>query len=42
MGIVVRPGEGTQLPGNFEVHVKVRSEDTGGIMAVVEEASWKS
>lgn len=37
MGIVIDPNEGTRLPGGFEVVIKVRSEATGGVMAVIEE-----
>lgn len=37
MTIVVRPGDGARLPGDFEVVVKVRSEDTNGAVAVIEE-----
>ncbi|MEX0698949.1 MAG: hypothetical protein WD354_04375 [Acidimicrobiia bacterium] len=37
MPIVIGPHEGVQLPGDFEVVVKVRSEDTAGVMAVLEE-----
>ena len=37
MAIVVGPEEGTRLPGGFEVLVKVRSEATAGVMAVIEE-----
>ncbi|HXP32927.1 MAG TPA: cupin domain-containing protein [Acidimicrobiales bacterium] len=34
---IVGEGEGTRLPGAFDVLVKVRSEHTGGVMAVLEE-----
>ena len=37
MSIVIRSDHGTQLPGDFQVRVKVRSEHTGGVMAVIEE-----
>src|SRR5579875_3497395 len=37
MSFVIGPGEGRQLDGKFEVVVKVRSEHTGGVMAVIEE-----
>lgn len=37
MPIVVGRDEGTPLPGAYEVLVKVRSEDTNGVMAVIEE-----
>ena len=37
MSFVIGPGEGRQLPGKFDVVVKVRSEHTGGVMAVIEE-----
>src|SRR5262245_13921595 len=37
MAIVIRPDHGRPLPGEFEVVVKVRSEDTGGVIAVIEE-----
>ena len=37
MTVVVRPEDGTPLPGDFEIVVKVRSEDTNGAVAVIEE-----
>jgi quercetin dioxygenase-like cupin family protein len=37
MGFVVGPSEGTQLPGDFMVLIRVRGEETDGVMAVVEE-----
>jgi quercetin dioxygenase-like cupin family protein len=37
MSIVIRSDHGTLLPGDFQVRVKVRSEHTGGVMAVIEE-----
>lgn len=37
MGFVIGPHDGTLLPGNFEVLVKVRSEHTNDAMAVIEE-----
>jgi quercetin dioxygenase-like cupin family protein len=37
MTIVIRPDHGTLLPGDFEIVVKVRSEHTDGVMAVIEE-----
>ena len=37
MTVIVGPDDGTRLPGSFEVVVKVRSEDTGGALAVIEE-----
>jgi quercetin dioxygenase-like cupin family protein len=37
MGFVMADGEGTQLPGVFKALIRVRSEDTNGVMAVVEE-----
>ncbi len=37
MSLLVRPGEGHQLGGAFDVLVRVRSEQTGGVMAVIEE-----
>ncbi len=37
MSFVIGPSEGRQLGGKFEVVVKVRSEHTGGVMAVIEE-----
>ncbi len=37
MGNVIGPSDGTPLPGNFEIMVKVRGEHTNGVMAVIEE-----
>lgn len=37
MSIVIRSDHGTLLPGDFQVRVKVRSEHTDGVMAVIEE-----
>jgi len=37
MSIVIRAEQGTPLPGNFEVLIKVRAEETNGVMAVIEE-----
>jgi quercetin dioxygenase-like cupin family protein len=37
MPIVIRPDHGTPLPGEFEVCVKVRSEHTNGVIAIIEE-----
>lgn len=37
MRLIVGPEDGTHLRGDFKVCVKVRSEDTGGVMSVVEE-----
>lgn len=37
MSFAVRPQDGLRLPGSFEVVVKVRGEQTGGAMAVIEE-----
>jgi quercetin dioxygenase-like cupin family protein len=37
MSLLVRPGEGHQLGGSFDVLVRVRSEQTAGVMAVIEE-----
>ncbi|HEU0167310.1 MAG TPA: cupin domain-containing protein [Chloroflexota bacterium] len=37
MSVIHRPEGGRQLPGDFEVLVRVRGEDTAGVMAVVEE-----
>lgn len=37
MAIVIRPDHGTPLPGEFEVLVKVRSEHTNGVIAIIEE-----
>jgi len=37
MTVIVDPDDGTRLPGSFEVVVKVRGEDTGGALAVIEE-----
>jgi mannose-6-phosphate isomerase-like protein (cupin superfamily) len=34
---IIRPGDGTPLPGGFAVVIKVRSEATGGVMSVIEE-----
>src|SRR6185312_15650656 len=34
---VIVPNPGARLPGAFEVTVRVRSEHTGGVMAVLEE-----
>jgi quercetin dioxygenase-like cupin family protein len=35
--LVVGVGDGQQLPGEFEIRIKVRGQDTGGVMAVIEE-----
>jgi quercetin dioxygenase-like cupin family protein len=37
MKIAIGPRDGKDLGGDFEVVVKVRAEDTSGIMAVIEE-----
>ncbi len=37
MSLVVGPRDGTFLPGEFEVVIKIRSETTSGVLAVVEE-----
>lgn len=37
MAIVIAPDEGTHLPGEFMVTIKIRSEQTGGGFAVLEE-----
>ncbi|MGH2366118.1 MAG: cupin domain-containing protein [Chloroflexota bacterium] len=37
MGIVIDNSQGTWLPGSGQIVVKVRSEDTNGVMAVLEE-----
>jgi len=37
MSIVIKPDDGTPLSGEFEVVIKIRSEDTNGAMAVIEE-----
>jgi quercetin dioxygenase-like cupin family protein len=37
MSLLVRPGEGHHLGGSFDVLVRVRSEQTAGVMAVIEE-----
>jgi quercetin dioxygenase-like cupin family protein len=37
MTLVIGPDDGTWLPGEFEVRIAVRGEDTGGVMAVLEE-----
>ena len=34
---IVEAGEGTRLPGAFDVLIQVRSEHTDGVMAVLEE-----
>lgn len=36
-GPVIVPKPGPVLPGQFEVSVRVRSEHTGGVLAVIEE-----
>ena len=37
MSILVGPDQGRHLPGDFKVTIKIRSEDTGGAFAVLEE-----
>jgi quercetin dioxygenase-like cupin family protein len=37
MPLVIGPDQGTPLGGAFEVVVKVRGEDTNGVMAAIEE-----
>jgi len=37
VGIVIDTSQGTWLPGSGQIVVKVRSEDTSGVMAVLEE-----
>jgi quercetin dioxygenase-like cupin family protein len=37
MGFVIGRYEGRQLPGAFKALIKVRAEDTNGVMAVLEE-----
>jgi quercetin dioxygenase-like cupin family protein len=37
MSFLVGPGEGHQLGGRFDVVVRVRAEQTGGVLAVLEE-----
>lgn len=37
MAIVISPDEGTNLRGEFQVTIKIRSEQTGGAFAVLEE-----
>ncbi len=37
MSFLVKPGAGHHLGGSFEVVVRVRSEQTAGVMAVLEE-----
>jgi quercetin dioxygenase-like cupin family protein len=37
MGFVIGDDEGRQLPGSFKALIKVRAEDTNGVMAVLEE-----
>lgn len=34
---VIRAGDGTKLPADFQVVIKVRSELTGGAMAILDE-----
>ena len=37
MSFIVRPRELPMLPGDFEITITVRSEDTNGVMASLEE-----
>jgi hypothetical protein len=37
VNLIVGEGDGQQLPGEFEIWIKVRGQDTGGVMAVIEE-----
>jgi quercetin dioxygenase-like cupin family protein len=37
MALIIGPHDGMQLPGVFDVVVKVRGEDTAGVLAVIEE-----
>jgi quercetin dioxygenase-like cupin family protein len=37
MSFLIGPGEGHRLGGRFDVAVRVRAEQTGGVMAVIEE-----
>ena len=37
VSLIIGPDDGTALPGTFRVVVKVRAEDTGGAMGVIEE-----
>lgn len=37
MALVIGPDEGSRLYGTFDVRIKVRGEDTGGVMAAIEE-----
>lgn len=37
MSFLIGPDEGHQLGGRFDVVVRVRAEDTGGALAVIEE-----
>jgi quercetin dioxygenase-like cupin family protein len=37
MSFLIGPGQGHQLGGKFDVVVRVRSEHTSGVMAVIEE-----
>lgn len=37
MSIIVGPDEGKHLPGEFKVTIKIRSEQTGGAFALLEE-----
>jgi quercetin dioxygenase-like cupin family protein len=37
MSFLIEPGAGHQLGGSFDVVVRVRSEQTAGVMAVLEE-----
>jgi quercetin dioxygenase-like cupin family protein len=35
--VIIGPDDGAALPGTFEVVVKVRAEDTGGAVGIIEE-----
>ena len=37
MSFLIGPGEGHRLGGRFDVTVRVRAEQTGGVMAALEE-----
>ena len=37
MSFLIGPGEAHQLGGRFDIAVRVRAEQTGGVMAVIEE-----
>jgi quercetin dioxygenase-like cupin family protein len=37
MTLVIGPDDGTRLPGEFQVRIAVRGDDTAGVMAVIDE-----